>query len=175
MYKYTYMPTKTIYVSDQDAPIFEEARSIAGETLSSIIARSLREFLGRERQKEANIKEVSIRVGSRGFEQEQRFHGTALGDWRGFSSDQEWWMEAQIYRTQKANWAILLTQICKASLLTDKKRWRESGDYMLDVGRSDLLVGATPDELKDQLPHDLYLLVNDLAAHSDQPTTFLDI
>ena len=170
-----YMPTKTIYVSDQDAPVFEEAKTVAGETLSSIIVRALREFLARERHNESGMKEISIRTGSRSSEQEQRFYGVKAGDWRGFSDDKEWWMEAQVYRTQKGNWAVALTQICKASLLTDKKRWRESGDYLLDTRRSDLLVAAKPEELEGKVPADLLLLVQELAARSEQPITILDI
>ena len=169
------MPTKTIYISEQDAPIFEEARTVAGETLSSIIVRALREFLARQRQKDSGLKEITIRTGSHGSEQEQRFYGTKVGDWRGFSDDQEWWMQAQVYRTQKDNWAILLTKICKASLLTDKKRWRESGDYLLESRRSDLLVAAKPEKLQGKVPADLLHTVNDLVARTEQPVTFLDI
>jgi len=175
MYKYTYMPTKTIYVSDQDAPVFEEARSVAGETLSSIIVRSLREFLAREQQKKSGLKEISVRVGSSASEQEQRFYGTKVGEWRGFSDDQEWWMQATIYRTQKGNWAVLLTQVCKATLLTDKRRWKESGDYLLDARRSDLLVAARTEELAGSVPNDLLRVVKELAARTEQPITHLDI
>jgi len=170
-----YMPTKTIYVSDQDAPVFEEARTVAGETLSSIIVRALREFLARERQKEKNVKEISVYTGSRGSEQEQRFYGTKLGDWRGFSDDKEWWMQAQVYSTQKGNWAVLLTQVCKASLLTDSERWQESGDYLLDTRRSDLLVASKPGELEGKVPANLFRLVEELAGRHEQPVKMLDI
>lgn len=175
MYKYMYMPTKTIYVSEQDASVFEEARHVAGETLSSIIARALREFLARQRQKESGQKEISVRTGSPNSEQEQRFYGVEVGNWRGFSDDQDWWMQARVYRTQKDNWVVLLTQVCKASLLTDKKRWRASGDYLLDSRRSDLLVAVLPEELRGKVPSDLFRLVTELVAQTDQPITFLDI
>ena len=169
------MPTKTIYVSEQDAPVFEEARTIAGETLSSIIVRALREFLASQRQKESGMKEISIRTGSNESEQLQRFFGIKIGDWRGFSDDQEWWMQAQVYRTQKDNWAILLTQVCKASLLTDKQRWKASGDYLLDSRHSALFVTTKTEELEDKLPADLLRLVKELANRTDEPITFLDI
>jgi len=174
-YKYMYMPTKTIYVSDQDAPVFEEAKAIAGETLSSIIVRSLREFLARERQNESGMKQISVRTGSRNSEHEQRFYGTKVGDWRGFSDDKEWWMEAHVYRTQKNNWAVAVTQICKASLLTDRERWRASGDYLLDTRRTDLVVATKPEELQDKIPADLLSLVKELASRAEQPITILDI
>lgn len=170
-----YMPTKTIYVSEQDAPVFEEARTVAGETLSSIIVRALREFLARQQQKKSGLEEITVRTGSRRSEQEQRFYGIKVGDWKGFSDDHEWWMQARIYTTQKGNWAVLLTQVCKASLLTDRQRWQEHGDYLLDSRRSDLLVASKPEELKDKIPSDLLSFLKDLAVRADQPVTYLDI
>ncbi|MBU6389360.1 EXLDI protein [Patescibacteria group bacterium] len=169
------MATKTIYVSEQDSPVFEEARTVAGENLSSIIVRALREFLARQRQKESGFKEIAVRTGSRSSAREQCFYGTKIGDWRGFSDDRQWWMQAHIYTTQKNNWAVYLIQVCQASLLTDKERWRESGDYLLDSRRSDLLVAAKPEELKDKVPADLFRLLQDLAAHTEHPITYLDI
>lgn len=170
-----YMPNKTIYVSDQDASLFEEARSLAGETLSSVIARALREFVTRQQSISSGFEEVSLRVGKRYHEKEQRFYGRKMTDWQGFSDDGEWWMQATIYRTQKANWAIFITHVCKSGLLTDKKRWRESGDYLVDAGYSDLLVVSTVMELKDKVPSELFRIVEDLHNQSEDNITYLDI
>ena len=169
------MPTKTIYISESDAPIFEEAKELAGETLSSIIARSLREFLARHRQAESGYKEIAVRVGGRDSEHEQRFFGKKAGDWRGFSDDREWWLQAHVYRTQKGNWAVQVIQVCKATLLTDKKRWKESGDYLLHSRRSDLFVAADVAELEGKIPADLLQTVRDLAERPAQSSTLLDI
>jgi hypothetical protein len=39
------MPNKTIYVSEDDLPLFERAQLVSGTNLSSVIVRALRRFL----------------------------------------------------------------------------------------------------------------------------------
>src|ERR1700761_2366593 len=102
------MSNKTIYVSDKDEPLFERAKELAGEALSSVIARALREFVARHEEKGKGMKEITVKVGQHDSQREQRFIGQEVGKWSGFSDDNEWWMDAKIYITQKGNWAILL-------------------------------------------------------------------
>jgi hypothetical protein len=45
MYKYNYMPTKTLYVKDADLPLFERAQNELGESLSALMALCLRRQL----------------------------------------------------------------------------------------------------------------------------------
>ena len=53
------MPNKTIYVSEKDATLFEEAKEIAGEALSSVIVRAISEFVSRSREmKKGNKNKV---------------------------------------------------------------------------------------------------------------------
>jgi EXLDI family protein len=169
------MPTKTIYVSEEDAPVFEKAKDVAGEAVSSVIVRALREFLARHEQKERGMKEVSIRVGSNGSQREQRFNGALVSEWHGISDNKEWWLESRIFRTQKGNWAVVLTQVCKASLLTNKREWKASGDYLTNSSRTDLLVTAKPQELTGKLPTSLHQLLTELAERNEKPVEFLDI
>src|SRR5487761_902263 len=102
------MGNKTIYVSDKDESLFNRAKEIAGEALSSVIARALREYVSRHEEKEKGMKEISVKIGQSNSQREQRFIGQEVGKWSGFSDDKVWLMDAKIYRTQKENWAILL-------------------------------------------------------------------
>lgn len=169
------MPNKTIYVSDQDIELFEEAKTIAGEALSSVISRALKEYVARHQEKEKGMKEIALKVGSAGAEREQRFVGSQRGEWQGFSNDKEWWLSAKIYRTQKDNWAIYFVHVCKASLLTNKKQWKESGDYLINSKSSELLVATTPEGLKNKLPVELYKKLKELAEREETPIEYLDI
>jgi EXLDI family protein len=169
------MPNKTIYVSDKDVLLFEQAKEIAGEALSSVIVRALKEFVSRNQELKKGMKEVSLKVGINGIEREQRFIGSWVGEWRGFSDDKVWYMKAVIYRTQKENWAVLLETICKASLLTDKKGWKESGDYLINAKKSVLLIAKTPQELRETLPEELYHALQDHAVKTENPIEYLDI
>jgi hypothetical protein len=45
MYKYNYMPTKTLYVKDADLPLFERAQEELGESISALLADCLRQQL----------------------------------------------------------------------------------------------------------------------------------
>jgi hypothetical protein len=42
------MPTKTIYVQDGDLEIFEKAKEVAGESLSSVIVQALKDYLNKK-------------------------------------------------------------------------------------------------------------------------------
>ncbi|HUD45149.1 MAG TPA: EXLDI protein [Patescibacteria group bacterium] len=169
------MPNKTIYVSEKDASLFEQAKEIAGEALSSVIVRALSEFVSRNQAKKKGMKEITVKVGKDSLEREQRFIGSWIGDWSGFSDDKQWYQKATIYRTQKENWAVLLETLYKASLLTNSKEWKESGDYLINPKRCDLLVGKSTEELKDKLPADLYYTLTEYAKHDENTVEYLDI
>lgn len=169
------MPNKTIYVSEKDASLFEKAKEIAGEALSSVIVRALSEYVARHQNKEKGMKDVSVKVGVYGAERELRFIGSRIGEWNGFSDDKVWFMKAVIYKTQKENWAIFLETVCKASLLTNKKEWKESGDYLINPKKSELIIGKNPEELQSKLPKELYISFMEHAKHEENPIEYLDI
>lgn len=169
------MANKTIYVSKKDEEIFEEAQEIAGEALSSVIARALREFVARSKEKQQGMKEVSIRVETKGSEREQRFIGSQVGEWQGFSDDREWWLRAKVYMTQKGNWAVYVTTVSKASLLTNPKEWKKSGAYLEHRTSSELFVAPTPDGLEGRIPKELLKVVRDLAEREMNSVEYLDI
>lgn len=169
------MPNKTIYVSEKDASVFEKAKEVAGEALSSVIVRALSEYIARHQNREKSMKEVSVKVGVDGAEREQRFIGTLVGKWSGFSDDKKWYLKAVIYRTQKENWAVLLETVCKANLLTNKKDWKESGDYLINPKRSELIIGKSSEELQSKLPKELYISLTEYAKQYESPIEYLDI
>ncbi len=169
------MANKTIYVSEKDESLFEQAKTIAGEALSSVIVRALREFIARQEDKQKDMEEIGLKVGVDGAEREQRFIGSRIGKWSGFSDDKIWFLKANIYRTQKENWAVWLGTICKASLLTNKKEWKESGDYLVNSQKSELLVGKSPEELKGKIPQELYSSILEYAKQYETPVEYLDI
>ena len=170
-----HMSNKTIYVSDKDEPLFERAKTIAGEALSSVISLALKEYVSRHEEKSKGFKEIGVKVGSYKSEREVKFVGTELGKWEGMSDDKEWWLEAKIFRTQKNNWAVYLVNIAKASLLTNPEEWEKSGDYLQNTRRADLLVGSDPEELKVKLPSSLYSTLLDLSEKDSKPVEYLDI
>lgn len=169
------MPNKTIYVSKKDEKLFEEAQELAGEALSSVIARALKEFVSHSKLRADGMKEISIKVGVKGSEREQRFMGSQIGKWQGLSDDRTLFQNAKIYVTNKKNLAILITTISKASLLTNPDKWKKSGDYLEKSNYSELFVAEKPEQVRDKIPADLYKVVKDLSDKEDKPVEYLDI
>lgn len=169
------MSNKTIYVSDKDESLFDRAKEIAGVALSSVIARALREYVSHHEEKTKSMKEITVKVGQHNSQREQRFVGQEVGKWSGFSDDKEWLLDAKIYLTQKGNWAILLHQSTKATLLTNPKEWTKSGDYLENSKGAELIVGKTLNELKEKLPQSLYSTLQDIAKGYETPVEYLDI
>jgi len=169
------MSNKTIYVSDKDEILFDQAKEIAGEALSSVIARALREYVSRHEQKEKGMKEITVKVGSHNSEREQHFIGQEVGKWSGFSDDKEWLLDAKIYLTQKGNWAILLRQSTKATLLTNPKVWSKNAEYLENPKGAELIVEKDLAPLKEKLPKTLYSTLQDIAKRYETPVEYLDI
>lgn len=169
------MPNKTIYVSDQDAPLFEEAKDTAGEALSTVIVRALREFVGRHKERAKGMKEITVKVGPHDTEREKHFNGTEIGKWSGFSDDRIWLNEAKVYRTQKGNLAVYFKVNGKATMITNPQVWRASGDYLRNSSSSELLVATQVSELKEKLPAELITIIEGLTARDENPVEYLDI
>lgn len=169
------MPNKTIYVSEQDVPLFDEAKESAGEALSSVIARALREYVSKHQKKAQGMKEISVKVGSPHSQREQRFIGEEIGEWSGFSDDKVWLMAAKMYLTQKGKWAILLANTSKATLLTNPREWEKNAEYLENAEKTELIVGETITQLKGKLPHSLYATIEDLSKKHEAPIEYLDI
>ncbi len=84
-------------------------------------------------------------------------------------------VEAQIYLTHKKNWAVLVKQLSKASLLTNPVEWIKSGAFLVDPTRSDLYVAETPAGFEGKLPADLVAAIFEMEKKTVTPSEFLDI
>ena len=73
------MPNKTIYVSDDDLPIYGRAQELAGGNLSAAIARALRRFVDVAESRREGYQEFTVRVGPPN--KKIRFTGVPLGEW----------------------------------------------------------------------------------------------
>ena len=72
------MPNKTIYVSDDDLPLYKKAQELAGN-LSSAISIALRKYVELEEGRLEGYDEITVRVG-RGAGRKQRFSGVLLAE-----------------------------------------------------------------------------------------------
>lgn len=173
------MPNKTIYVSDDDLPLFERAQELAGSNLSSAIVRALRRFIELEEARQRGLDEITVLVGASGSLKQKRFVGTRLARWFHKRTKGKGIEILNVYRTAGKRFALHTRtmpdwkeEFGDPDYVGDPKNWgigngilqkivswgydwetfKESGEFMLEVFE-------TLDELKARIPADLFKLV----------------
>lgn len=194
-YKYTYMwleqplgenavPNKTIYVSDDDLELYEQAQRLCDGNLSAAIARALRRFVELEEGRHAGYQEVTVRAGTGGSRRVQRFSGLLLGEWHHPTGERR--LERfRVYRSRKGHFALHITRMPDWAAWSDpdawrttwdwdsgtrrlSERWRErkQGGWWWGPAEETLEVADTLEQLREKLPAEFY---DTLAGHSDRP------
>ncbi len=187
------LPNKTIYVSDDDLPLFERAQVLSGANLSSAIVQALRRFIEIEEAKERGFDEITIMVNEGGVPRQKRFLGYRLVRWLQPTPDKTGTEILNVYRTagnrfalhkrsvpdwpleggdpdfagNPKNWGLgsgLLLRL--ASIGHDWETFRESGTFSLQVYE-------TLDDLKAHVSAELYRLV--IQAMEGPESELLDI
>src|SRR5258708_9574276 len=102
------MPNKTIYVSSEDQAVYERAQQLAGDNLSSVLVRALKEFITRSEAQAKGLKEIVVQEGTKGLQQEKRFNGRLLIKWQG-PRDQNGWYTARVFKTAENQCAAEIT------------------------------------------------------------------
>jgi EXLDI family protein len=171
------MPTKTIYVSDSDLPVFDKAQQMAGGNLSSAIAQALRQFVEDEEMEEQGFDEVSVEVGKvNRFQKrfitearvEKRFMGKMVISWRTSDRQDPRFEAYEVYRTPKGRYAVYSRDEPNPDYEGDDDMEDPTSEYRLDVYDSLEAVRAG-------LPEELYEATVQAATESARDGEFLDI
>ncbi|HLS79289.1 MAG TPA: EXLDI protein [Nocardia sp.] len=163
------MPNKTIYVADDDLPLFKRAQELVGGNLSGAVVAALRRFIDLEEGRLEGFEEVILGVGHHGVRQ-VRFSGALLGEWRDIGEEK--FELVRVYRSRKGKF-VKHSQVSRwvdypteKSSLKDWRTWRRAlgvGDP--DWGEFDLAIVDSVAELKDELPQRFYERIADLALN----------
>src|SRR6266508_450958 len=137
------MPNKTIYVSDDDLPLYKKAQELAGN-LSSAISIALRKYVELEEGRLEGYDEITVRVG-RGTGRKQRFSGVLLAE-GGRSSKFGYERYLSGWRSWVGNWS-------------------SDQSWSMAQGEATLHVVDTLEQLRELIPEDLYELVEEAASH----------
>jgi len=167
------MPNKTIYVSNEDQAVYDRAQKLAGDNLSAVLVRALKEFITRREAQEKGLKEVVIQVGTKGLQQEKRFSGRLLIKWQGAGDHRDWYT-ARVFKTARGQWAVELTKQPNMDVFRQRDFWR-TADYFEYVQDTQLLVFATLDEADEKLPSALLKLMRQAQSRDEAPVEYLDI
>jgi hypothetical protein len=190
------MPNKTIYVSDDDLPLYERAQALAGGSLSAAVSRALRQYVDSQESSDAGFQEVTVTVGSGRDRREQRFSGVLLGEWRHPTAERR--IERfRVYRTPKGKFALHTSRMPDWAAWSDPETWRggwhwdwnrtpRTDDWRASKqdlkatirsqamrgfawgpGEESLDVAESLDELRDKIPADFYETLTGEAGHPD--------
>ncbi|MEU1525244.1 EXLDI protein [Nocardia rhamnosiphila] len=170
------MPNKTIYVADDDLPLFQRAQELVGGNLSGAVVTALKRFIELEEGKVEGYEEIVLRVGHNGVRQ-VRFQGALLGEHRDVGDER---MEhIRVFRGRKGKYA-LHEQYSNwsdypesANWLRDLKNWRRMLGIEHDWGDYVFTVVDTLEELRDKIPDQLYRRISGIADRP--PVEELDI
>ena len=185
------MPNRTIYVADADLPIFEKAQELAGDKLSATIAQALRRFVEAEEAKVSGFEEITIKVGkvARSY---KRFQGRLLAKGRVREQNETRRIVYEVYQTAKGKLAVYIRN---APYWENPKTWSSENwshrdwsqwsyknwshrdwsqwpntDYEFRLEIYDEL-----DELKDNVPQELYEAVAQALKGDPEGVEYLDI
>jgi EXLDI family protein len=178
------MPNKTIYVSEDDLPLFERAQLVSGTNLSSVIVRALRRFLELEEASRRGLDEITVIVNREGAHRRKRFVGQRLVRWVQPTANGKGTEIQNVYRTAGNRYALHTRSLTEWELAWgdpefagDPDKWglgngllkrvaswgfdwetfKTSGDYSLQVCE-------TLEDLKAHISNDLFAAVSQAMA-----------
>jgi EXLDI family protein len=165
------VPNKTIYVSDGDLPLYQQAQEIAGGNLSAAIASALRRYVDVEEARREGFDEITVRVGP-GPGRKVRFSAVLVAEWTNSS-----WSRFEVFRVYRSRTGKYVVHIDRQpeyrAVDAEGKPagWRGylglgNISYGTTPGESTLEVADTLDELQDKVPPELFELV---ARSAKQP------
>jgi EXLDI family protein len=166
------MPNKTIYVSDDDLPLYKKAQELAGN-LSSAISMALRKYVELEEGRLEGYDEITVRVG-RGAGRKQRFSGVLLAE--GGRSSKQGYEAFKVYRSRTGKFVLHADRSNLFSLGADDEQylsgwrswignWSSDQSWSMAQGEASLDVVDTVEELRELIPEDLYELVEEASNH----------
>ncbi|MGW0808753.1 EXLDI protein [Nonomuraea sp. NPDC002799] len=170
------MPNKTVYVSDEDLPLYQSAQDLADGNLSKAISAALRKYIEVEEGREDGYEEIAFRVGP-GTGRQVRFSGMLLAEWGRNESDV---VEVfRVYRSRKDKF-VVHRERSNAWRHSDGSFWGWRSHLGLGgqtwgvvKGESSMDVADSLEALRDIVPAELYDMLADVG---DRPAVdHLDI
>ncbi|WP_188189723.1 EXLDI protein [Nonomuraea sp. SYSU D8015] len=173
------MPNKTIYVSDEDLPIFLRAQELAGGKLSTAISLALRRYVEMEEGRQEGYDEIIVKVGQ-GAGRKQRFSGVLLGEWGRTQGNR-----VEMFRVYRSRQGKYVLHVDRSPDWTDSSTagsdswleglfsrgaWRSylgltDSSWGFVQGEATLEIVETLEELRGKIPDEFYDLIADLGRH----------
>jgi EXLDI family protein len=164
------VPNKTIYVSEDDQPLYQRAQELAGGNLSAAIGTALKRYVEVEDARIAGFDDVVVKVGF-GAGRKVRFQGVLLGEW--YSSEGERFQHFRVWRGPK-RFALHIDRTeyfemrdAEGNPLTGWRAW--TGIGMVSGGgrpaAATLDVFDTLEEIREHIPAEFWAVVSASVKH----------
>lgn len=174
------MPNKTIYMSDDDAPLYQRAQELAGGNLSAAISAALRRYVDAEEGRQEGYEEIIVTVGT-GAGRKVRFSGMLLGEWQRSTSTRT--ESIRVYRSRTGKFVVHTERSPEWTTPDGDKwttgwrgwigNWSPNQTHTYISGEATLKVADTVEALRELVPAELYDVVAAVAAQP--PVEDLDI
>jgi len=160
------MPNKTIYVSDDDLPIYQRAQELAG-SLSAAITAALRRYVDMADARKDGFEEITVKVGP-GKGRKQRFFGVQLVEW-GRSDNSR----VEVYRVYQSRTGKFVVHLEKSPnwFHDHEGGWRAylgfgKQSWGFTQGEATLEIFESLETLQKKIPAELFDMVANIA---DEP------
>jgi EXLDI family protein len=174
------VPNKTIYVSDDDAPLYQRAQELAGGNLSAAISAALRRYVDVEEGRQEGYDEIIVTVGT-GAGRKVRFSGLLFGEWQRSTSTRT--ESIRVYRSRTGKLVVHTERSPEWTTPDGDKwttgwrgwigNWSPNQTHTYISGEATLKVADTVEALRELVPAELYDVVAAVAAQP--PVEDLDI
>ena len=163
------MPNKTIYVSEDDLPLYARAQELAGGNLSAAIGRALRRFVDVEDARLEGFDEIKVSVGVGSARRKVRFTAILLAELATQKSGQ--YTVHRVYRSRGGKFVVHVERTPDWTTTNAEGKpagWRGFmgvGDlnYRFKAGELTLEVVESLEALRGKIPPELYEMVAGLA------------
>lgn len=144
------MPSKTIYVSDADLPLFDRAQTLGDGNLSGIIARALRAYVT---EAAPDNGEILITLMEQGIRTKKRFRGHLVAQQKVTDVERHATV-TRVYQTEKGRFVVAIWRTPR----WDQIDWHDPQHWNRDVWQDEqrFTVVETHDALRDLISPALY-------------------
>ena len=172
MYILMRMPTKNVYVSESDLPLFDRAAELAGG-MSAAVVLGLRLYVAQQdrQRKDTEMRTIELKVDDGAVVGVKRFSGRQILRWSRQEGPRS--RTARVYKTARGQYAVYLREDPNWAALSspddDSPVWEDPalgrGEWW-KRGPRELRVFATIEEMVGELPDDL---VATIRSAGDRP------
>lgn len=142
------MPTKTIYISDDDQPLFTEAQGYADGNVSAAIIKGLKLFTEQQAASKEGFMQQTVTIRENGVKKQKHFMGRKLVSERMPEADGKRMAFYKIFKTQKGAYVYYQQSYTNWNWWSNPNNWERSDGPTTHEDHTSFVVCQSLNELK---------------------------